>query len=147
MSWGNEWNKGLVIVGVDQGSPSGDTTIVSLWDGKDHHVIGENVSLVIPVNAWVNKTINCLKIGDLAVPGPDFEWSVVHVPTLTRFDKAVPDGEWFEEQLLKWCWQVQQSHGDLWEDLAKYNNSNYKEISIKLLDLIKDHCLATLMEN
>ena len=107
-----------------------------------------HVNLTIPMDGgWNTKTITAIQVGDLAVPGPDFDWAVVHVPTLTRFDNAVPDGEWTEEQLINWCRKVQRERRDLWVELSKYNNSDYKEINEGLLTLIKEHCLATPMED
>lgn len=108
------------------------------------------VNLTIPIDGgWNTKTVKAVQIVDLAVVSfaEDFDWTVVHVPTLTRFDKAIPDGEHFEEALCKWCWKVQQIKPELWADIAKYNNSTYKNINKRVLDLIQTFCLAIKLED
>lgn len=85
-----------------------------------------------------------MQIGDLAVyfgNEPDIGL-VIHVHTLTKFDRAIPDGEWTQGQLLAWCWKVQQSLPEHWNGLSKADNSNYAEINPDFKDVILNHCLG-----
>ena len=108
------------------------------------------VKLEIPVKgAWENNSVNAVQVGDLAVHAPigwddDYNWRITHVPTLTMFDKAVPVG-WYahtDEQLIQWCWKVQQSNWSYWAQLHEFNNTNYKEIDPKLLNSVREYCLS-----
>lgn len=151
MTWGSSWDdKSKVIIGLDQGSPDGDKTVVSLHDGKTLNVIGESVHLEIPINAWVNKTVDAIQVGDLAVhkalnAEEDYCWQVTHVPTLTMFDRAIPEGDWTQDQLIKWCWKVQLNQ-PLFGPLSNYNNQTYRDISPNYLEAVCKHCLSIGVE-
>lgn len=108
------------------------------------------VTLQIPTEGgWIIKTVQAIQVGDLAVHEPigldNYKWQVTHVPTLTMFDKAVPEGDWTQEQLLKWCWKVQENT-DLWQAICSYDNSNYKTVPESLLEGLKQHCLSIAVE-
>lgn len=141
----NETNQPQVIIGLDQGSPDGDKAIVSIVQNGKYHLIGESVTLSIP-NGWKNTEVKAIQVGDLAVhdaiEGHEDSWQVTHVPTVTEFDNAVPEAQCTQEQLLMWCWKVQQEKKDAWSILAKYDNNNYKVIPPNVLNEIKQWCLS-----
>ena len=96
---------------------------------------------------WETTTVNAVQLSDLAVHAPigwddDYNWRITHVPTLTMFDKAVPEGDYIDEQLIQWCWKVQQTERIYFKELRAYNNSNYKNISQELLNSVKEYCLS-----
>lgn len=112
------------------------------------------VTLLIPIqNAKVE--IEAWQVGDLAVHkfidetgGLDDDcYQITHVPTLTRFDKAVPwdttlDWNIAKQALLSWCHKVQLEHQDLWAQLRAFRPDNYKSIDADLLIRIRDWCLS-----
>lgn len=141
MVWGKE-DKTLII-GTDS-SLGKDHTIVGIVADSKLNIIGESVELTISTEPWKSKTIQAVQIGDLAVyfgDEPDIGL-VIHVPTLTRFDRAIPDGEWTQEQLLAWCWKVQQDNKGWWQYMADFNNKDYLEMDNDILNHLKDHCLG-----
>lgn len=104
----------------------------------------EEIELSIPINGgWDKVTVKALKIGDLAIiiSGDPEEHLVVHVPTLTWFDNAIPDGEWTQEQLILWVQKVQQEK-ELFGLISQYDNSDYKAIPKNILEMLKEHCLS-----
>lgn len=146
MAWGdykhNDPNN-KIITSVDMGAGD-DKTIISLFDGKKHIVIGESIELTIPTGAWKSKTVGVIQVGDLAVYMGDEEdvQVIIHVPTLAGFDKALPEGDWTQEQLIQWCWKVQQSNWSYWAQLHKFNNDTYATIDKAILDNVKAYCLS-----
>ena len=122
MAWGNEWKK---------------------------PVIGESVELSIPIAGQWPRKVRAIQVGNLAVheqlPNSGmapYKWQVTHVPTLTMFDRAIPDGDWSSNQLVKWCWKVQQSETDLFQAISKYDNSNFKTVPKVIVEALQDHCLS-----
>lgn len=114
---------------------------------NENDIISYGVELTIPIkNGWDTATIKAIQVGDLAIGFSDIEeiGLVTHVPTLTRFDNAIPDGEWTQEQLIKWCWKVQQEfdYQMHWETMREFDNSNYKEISKEFLNSLQRMCLS-----
>lgn len=144
-SWGETWDKSNFIIGVDKGSK--DTTVVGLHDGNKLNIIGESVELTINTGPWKSKTVQAIQIGDLAVYFGDEEdvGLVIHVPTLTRFDRAIPDGEWTQDQLISWCWKVQQGLYNDWQFLRSLNNKTYRE-DFAAKEAILNHCLSIGVE-
>lgn len=124
----------------------------SEWKKPEPLAVGNEVTLTIPLNAWVTKSVKAIQVGDLAVVlfSENFDWLIIHVPTLTRFDNAIPDcippaEGWEEEQLVRWCWKVQQELYNDWQYLRTLNNSNYKgDYAAK--EAIKTHCLSIGVE-
>ncbi len=145
MNWSNEWNKGVPPVWPTQ--KDYETIVVnqtpSIWY--------KHVELTIPIkNQWPRK-VRAIQVGSLAVHEQllnsgmaPYKWQVTHVPTLSMFDRAIPDGDWTQEILVKWCWKVQQSYSEGWELLNSFDNSNYKDIPKGLLDWMQTHCLSIL---
>lgn len=151
MGWGDSWEKvpkpfGQVMKEFNEGAAegitkSGQENLQVLFEAK-------SVTLQIPIKGgWQTRTINAIQVGDLAVcfDNEDEEIGLVtHVPTLTRFDNAVPDGEWTQEQLIRWCWKVQADRPLWWEELKLFNNKNYKECPF--LQDLKAFCLSVGVE-
>lgn len=81
-------------------------------------------------------------VGDLMVYGWRGEWYVAHIPTETRFDKAVPEGDWTKEQLVIWCSKVQTFNVSGWKEMSKYTDETYSDMSDVLKRVIKEHCLS-----
>lgn len=114
----------------------------SKWDDTPAIPTTE-VELTIPINGgWDTKKIKATQVLDLAVSEND-EWLVIHVPTLTRFDKAIPEGEWTNAELIVWCWKVQQNT-DLFAAISCYTNKDATRniIPKHLLDALLEHCLS-----
>lgn len=106
----------------------------------------ETVGLTIPItNGWP-RTVKVKQVGQLGVECTKDFWTIHHIPTLYNFNSAVPDGDWTEDQLLRWCWKVQQSKLDLWEKI------NISRIAFDANDLswelgeLKGFCLSTKVE-
>lgn len=121
------------------------------------------VTLKIPTEGgWIIKTVQAIQVGDLAVheslnkdkfnlgynlaDDKIYKWQVTHVPTLTMFDKAIPEGDWTQEQLLKWCWKVQDTERIYFKELARFNNQNYQQINPELLEKTCNYCLSIGVE-
>lgn len=154
MGWSNEWGKPeqTLIIGVDKGSAEGDKTVVSITDGKTFTVIGEDVLLEIPIKGgWGKNAVKAIQVGDLAVHealgwNEEYNWQVTHVPTLTMFDRAIPDGNWSREQLIMWCWKVQENLHMQWDNFRQFDNTNYNDIKEEdKIQLVK-HCLSIGIE-
>lgn len=99
-------------------------------------------TLQIPVDDGWPITLEAIVVGDLAVHKQHEDSRVTHVPTLTKFQKAVPDS-WdiiTDEQLLNWCRKVQEDELNLWAIIRRYDNSNYHEIPEDVLDKLKGYC-------
>lgn len=153
MGWGDSWEKvpkpfGQVMKefnedAADKITKSGQENLQVLFEAK-------SVILQIPIKGgWQTRTINAIQIGDLAVcfDNEDEEIGLVtHVPTLTRFDNAIPDGEWTQEQLIRWCWKVQQKFKEAFNYLNALNNSTYKTADESALNIIKTNCLSVGVE-
>ena len=106
-----------------------------------------------------NLKVPAWQVGDLVVhrfidnegKSEDY-WQVTHVPTLTRFDKAVPNNAAYQlqryskEALLSWCHKVQLEHKDLWAQLRAFTPDNYKSIDDDLLMKIREWCLSVKVE-
>ena len=98
--------------------------------------------------------LKVLRILDLAViiSGDPEDHCIIHVPTLTFFDNAIPDGEWNLDQLCLWAWKAQQEQypGDvgfpLWEMISTYSNKTYKNIPENVLNILRQHCLSIKVE-
>ncbi len=100
------------------------------------------VTLTIPLEGDWPATIFAKRVGDLAVHQlRDDEMHVTHVPTLTSFRKAVPKGDWSEEQLLNWCAKVQSNNLNEWGALRGLTPNNYSE-SFEVKRIIMDWCLS-----
>lgn len=121
------------------------------WGEIINPLDAKEITIEIPIKgAWGSNSVQAIQIGDLAVHKPigwddDYNWRVTHVPTLTMFDKAIPISAWVEytdEQLIQWCWKVQQNDEHKWARLAEYNNSNYSEIDQEILNSVKEYCLS-----
>lgn len=105
----------------------------------------ERVNLIIPIvthkteikNINIPETVSypyerdAYVIKDLAVHKDLTEqqetWMITHVPTLTSFMKAVPTGNWQPEDLISWCYRVQENVPILWDKLGELRNDNYAD--------------------
>lgn len=112
------------------------------WD-KPEQIKYETVGLIIQVtNGWPRIAV-VKQVGQLGIEWYDTEFNIHHIPTLYSFNSAVPDGDWTEDQLLKWCWKVQQDHKGIWEVInltrKQFNANDFGS----LLDELKEFCLST----
>lgn len=133
-------------IAIDWGKD--DQTAVVIKQGDKILCMSESVELNIP-SGWNTFKANAIQIGDLAVviiTNDPEDHCLVHVPTQTWFDNAVPDGEWKVEQLCLWAWKVQQDKDDLWVDFRAYTNMNYKTISLYNLNVLREYCLLVKVE-
>src|SRR5216684_2438278 len=91
-----------------------------------------------PADLWT-------QVGDLAVVkrNDGWGWSVKHISTATKFDKAVPPGQWSKDQLIKWCQKVQKQHLEDWTALRALTKDSYlSENTFELRLRIRDWCLS-----
>lgn len=112
MNWGTEW-----IGGIDWGKEGDERTVITINIPPDHDLI------------------EAIQVGDLAIHDDinDSEtsaWVITHVPTLSRFDRALPHtvyakgsnplcDNYSKEQLIKWCKLVQDDCLDDWKLLRE----------------------------
>jgi len=139
MGWSNSW-------GNLENSPE----FIKKVDEEFDKQFGVYVDLSIPIKDQWPRKVRAIQVGYLAVheqlPNSGmalYKWQVTHVPTLTMFDRAIPDGDWTQEQLVKWCWKVQQET-DLFQAICMFDNSNYKTIPKGFIEALQDHCLSIL---
>lgn len=140
MNWSNSWEP--IPKTFSQQLKEQNEAVDKMIYGSDV-VHTKNVTLNISLdNGWTTKALKAIQVGDLAVVSfaENFDWLVVHVPTQTKFDGAIPDGDYEEDELINWCWKVQRRK-DLFELINGYNNSNFKEIPKFILNDIQDYCL------
>lgn len=79
--------------------------------------------------------LEAIQVGDLLVHSLNLpegiDWRITHLPTMTKFDKALPDPipgkRWGKQKLIDWCEKVQDDRRELWEAVAKYTPESYKE--------------------
>ena len=98
-----------------------------------NHVTPEYINKCLDIPQYdendnlLHDTINVAvtQIGDLAVLDSvtALDCRIVHVPTLVKFDTALPERprgtRYSKKMLLTWCATVQSSHKEAWEALAK----------------------------
>lgn len=158
----NPWHDTVgkeLMVGVDLGSPEGDKTVVSIREVDKFKVIGESIDLTIPLkNGWVDYPLKAIRVGELAIHqaipdnGTEFEWCITHIPTLSCFDAVIPEGDYSQEQLISWCWKVQDSSimKPSWDILNALTNKNYYRNSephvVAAKAAIQDWCLKVGVE-
>lgn len=97
-------------------------------------------------------TTDGLQIGDLVIWDDGEFFCISHVPTLSKFMKAVPtedDAEYTNEQLVRWCTKVQQAYKEDWAKLRTLTHDNYlaKDVEGTLAaSHIRDWCLSVEIE-
>lgn len=97
-------------------------------------------------------TTEALQVGDLAIWDDGDFFCISHVPTLSKFMKAVPtedDKEYINDQLVSWCTKVQQAHQDDWAKMRLLTPANYatKDVEATLAaQRLKDWCLSVPIE-
>jgi hypothetical protein len=84
--------------------------------------------------------VECIVIEDLGVYNKQGIWHVLHLPTLMRFDKAVPHVDPPLEKLLVWCKLVQSDHREDWEALKQFGTDIDKDETIELRQRVLRHC-------
>lgn len=142
--------KASLAIGIDWGSE--DKTAVAITQADNIIYSSEAKELKIP-DGWNNITLTCIPINDLAVilNGDPEDHCIVHIPTLKFFDNAIPeyigDGQGYTiEQLCLWAWKVQLTDRIYFKEMAKYDNSNYKDIDKAMLSNLQQYCLSIKVE-
>lgn len=154
MSWGNQivWPNPPQSLNVDGKEIKSNETMFwpkSEWSEiKNPPEIVKAIELeLIQMELYVPCEVQGKKIGDLMVYEWKGYWYVAHIPTETRFDSAVPDGEWTEEQLIKWCKKVQEINKPLFEILATATYETYSSVEFdEARDTLKEFCLNMSVE-
>lgn len=97
---------------------------------------------VITLMKEVPRQVPAIVVGDLAVHcGHEVNWFVTHLPTMTKFDKALPSGSRDEKDLIAWCDKVQKEYLANWEYLAGLTKDNYSNIiHDDVVLVIRDWC-------
>lgn len=62
-------------------------------------------------------TVDCYPVDNLGVILNQDPCSIIHLPTLTMFDKAIPTGEYSDQELIDWATKVQQENKEHWNKL------------------------------
>lgn len=150
--WGTGWNKPPVVNNWPVTKPNQNPWVTNTTKftiiGVDT-ANGPDISVEHIVIVPETYTVQVVKVGDLAVhndilDSADEEWIVTHIPTLTTFRRAVPEGKWSRQQLIDWCVKVQSELKDDWKQLATLNEKNYKDDAMKdVKERIQEHCLDT----
>ena len=122
MNWSNEW----------AAIPSRQTRVLTLI---------KEVPTQVPA----------IVVGDLAVHcGQQVNWYITHLPTMKKFDMALPSGSRDEKDLIAWCDAVQLIETEIWDMLHRYNHETINDASdavIEEIDRLKDKCLAVRIGN
>lgn len=85
--------------------------------------------------------VDCIIVGDLAVHCvKELDYYITHVPTMAKFDKALPSGSRNEKDLIAWCQKVQEGCPDDWAYLRGMTNANYDDQSAQTF-AVKDHLM------
>lgn len=93
-------------------------------------------------------TTEGLQVGDLVIWDEGDFFCISHVPTLSKFMKAVPtedDKEYTNDQLVSWCVKVQQAYQEDWAKMRALTPANYatKDVEATLAaQRLKDWCLS-----
>lgn len=142
MNWSSSWKP------FEESKAEAGKKLLEIVNSELWKVSSESVTLTIPLDGgWNTKTVKAIQAGDLAVVSfsEEWDWFVIHVPTLTRFDMALPEkDQWTESELLAWCWKIQQFNVDTWwKELATYTNKTYTRLhGSKLLEDLQDYCYS-----
>jgi hypothetical protein len=117
MNWSSSWGE----------TKKDEVTLIELsfpqYDDEDN--------LIDPIK------VQAFKIGDLAVhvSSTVLHWRITHIPTLTKFDKALPEqlpGQRFScKMLIAWCCKVQEQELSAWNVLREATNDTYQEDCFK----------------
>lgn len=125
MNWSNKW-----------GEPQDGATIKFVLNHEDCRIA------------------SAIKIGDLALEYDDDGWEMYHVPTLTKFSKAVPgnfmkepnNDSYEKDQLLNWMKKVQENYPTSWQMLRLLTPQNYNDKGQQAKDIILNWCLSVKVE-
>jgi hypothetical protein len=98
------------------------------WDDKEEDAI---INLKLTYHGELVE-IACFKVGTLAIHKAldNWGWTVSHIPTLTKFNRAFPDPDcknYTKDQLIKWCRAIQAEKPELWEPINRLTPENYKD--------------------
>lgn len=142
--WGTQWPEPLPQVKVDFGNT--DKTVVNV--AREGHLTSLEVKTMtlelMRKDGWP-VTISAMQVGDLAIHDdvntPE-TWMITHIPTLLSFNSALPDGNYVEEDLIKWCAIVQTNHRNGWDYLRKLNKNDKQYADVDILRTIQNWCLS-----
>jgi hypothetical protein len=114
------------------------------WGNGDSWGKPNTVKLTLPeMMVTVDKPyeIEIIPVGDLGVYWDNDMWRIIHIPTLARFDRAIPILEpQDKDKLMEWCRLVQADCRDDWMALASLDQDNYKDGNVELRQRIMRHC-------
>ncbi len=176
MPWSNEWkppsakklaDNEQLIKEVEFNKAENDARLFGIGYMKDgKHIPLENIYVGTDYGAGDNKGTICLTvkegdkirvvsiaevIGDLALEYAEDGWMIYHVPTLAKFNKAVPcnpaTGDSFDkQQLLNWMKKVQEEYKLIWAELRALTPENYEANGDRAKQIIRKWCLSVKVE-
>lgn len=148
--WGKGWPKSKDVVIDDLGVAWPELkTPKTEAEFKAYH-------LIIPmVDGTVRYVDDAIIVGDLAIH-KGTGWRITHIPTMSKFDRAVPPGLHTKRALINWCIKVQGYFLEDWSRLRNLTPDNYRttddndEITDEEMndvkERIKDWCLSVKVE-
>ena len=95
--------------------------------------------------------LTAIKVGDLAVHKANADNLIVrritHIPTMTRFDNAIPERpagtRYSNKMLIEWCTRVQAQHREDWDYLSKLTGKTHADDANSAVKTrIQDWCLS-----